>query len=483
MTDQNVIGSLRWDLSFFDGIGGASEALRRINNNVLLTLNWDMDTDCTQFVTQKFSSVPMGDVAKSDIEQVAQRIDVAVQGRQYVMVITAGPPCPDFSRIRETPKGTDGNSGWLFQHMLEVEHQLRKRFRDIPIETVFENVVPRPSVRENLLELTTPLAMAPIVLDASDSGLMHRKRLWWTTIPWDRIEEKLPRLTPWSLTWSIDDGWNSLQNPVAADLQQPIITDGYSLPHCLQNDNKLFHCLTTPATSMDGRTQPRQIGSGTTSPEAWNRWEQDHRRYPPWQYESQFLVTLPDGSMSTAPAGLREQLQGLPLHYTSTLDSGDETKRSVALGNAWHLPTAIWMLFLPLLGAVDATIPTQPRTSALQHITTFWLQHRVPCGPPPRGSCRDYMPQFSWTEHLDWALSRETHLSPKALDPTTPATLRPVHRDGVQRRTNRQRWQHKDPPRRRLAAERTQRHLHHARPTLSPYTGPLRCGRLGISRR
>ena len=350
MTDQNVIGSLRWDLSFFDGIGGASEALRRINNNVLLTLNWDMDTDCTQFVTQKFSSVPMGDVAKSDIEQVAQRIDVAVQGRQYVMVITAGPPCPDFSRIRETPKGTDGNSGWLFQHMLEVEHQLRKRFRDIPIETVFENVVPRPSVRENLLELTTPLAMAPIVLDASDSGLMHRKRLWWTTIPWDRIEEKLPRLTPWSLTWSIDDGWNSLQNPVAADLQQPIITDGYSLPHCLQNDNKLFHCLTTPATSMDGRTQPRQIGSGTTSPEAWNRWEQDHRRYPPWQYESQFLVTLPDGSMSTAPAGLREQLQGLPLHYTSTLDSGDETKRSVALGNAWHLPTAIWMLFLPAPG-------------------------------------------------------------------------------------------------------------------------------------
>ena len=28
------------------------------------------------------------------------------------------------------------------------------------------------------------------------------------------------------------------------------------------------------------------------------------------------------------------------------------------------------------------------------------------------------MPQFSWTEHLEWALARETHLSPKALDPT-----------------------------------------------------------------
>ena len=198
----------------------------------------------------------MGDVAKFDIEQVAQHIDATVQGRQYVMVITAGPPCPDFSSIRENPKNTDGNSGWLFKHMLGVENQLRRRFRDIPIETVFENVVRHPAVRENLLEVTTPLAMAPIVSDASDSGLMHRKRLWWTTIPWNHIEEKLPRLTPWSLTWNIDDGWSRLHKPVAADLQQPIIHDGYSLPHCLQNDKKLFHCLTTPTTSMYGRTQP-----------------------------------------------------------------------------------------------------------------------------------------------------------------------------------------------------------------------------------
>ena len=132
-------------------------------------------------------------------------------------------------------------------------------------------------------------------------------------------------------------------------------------------------------------------------------------------------MTLPDGSMSTAPASLREQLQGLSLHYTSTLDSGNETKRSVALG------TAIWILFLLLLGTVDATIPTQPGTSALQHITTFWLQHRVPLGLPPRGSCHDYMPQFSWTEHLEWALSRETHLSPKALDPTLAWCIKHRH--------------------------------------------------------
>ena len=205
-------------LNFFDDIGIAYEVLRRINDNILLTLSWEIDTDYIQFVTQKFSSVPIRDVANFDIEQVAQHIDSTVQGRQYVMVITACPPYPDFSSIRENPRGTDGNSGWLFKHTLGVEHQFHKRFRDIPIETVFENVVPHPAVRENLLELTTPLAMAPIVLDASDSGLMHHQRLWWTTIPWNHIEEKLPKLTPRSLTWTIDNGWNRLHNPVAADL-------------------------------------------------------------------------------------------------------------------------------------------------------------------------------------------------------------------------------------------------------------------------
>ena len=41
--------------------------------------------------------------------------------------------------------------------------------------------------------------------------------------------------------------------------------------------------------------------------------------------------------------------------YTEKL-AGD-TQRDVALGNAWHLPTAIWILFLVLLGTAEAAIP------------------------------------------------------------------------------------------------------------------------------
>ena len=145
----------------------------------------------------------MGDVAEFDIECVVQHIGAKLQGQQYVMVITAGPPCPDFSSIRDNPRGTEGTSGWLFKHMLGVEHQLRKRFRNIPIETVFENVVPHPAVRDNLLELTTPLAMAPIVVDASSRDRLALGQLRWKLgIDGNRTADDIPhgntRVSSWS---------------------------------------------------------------------------------------------------------------------------------------------------------------------------------------------------------------------------------------------------------------------------------------------
>ena len=49
-------------LSYFDGIGIASEALRRINDNVLLTLSWEVNPGCIDFTTQHFHLAPTGDI-------------------------------------------------------------------------------------------------------------------------------------------------------------------------------------------------------------------------------------------------------------------------------------------------------------------------------------------------------------------------------------------------------------------------------------
>ena len=414
-------------LSFFDGIGVSSEALRRISTNVLLTLSWENNEACADFTHERFGSIKMGDVTNIDIDQTVAYIDQRLGQQEFIVLITAGPPCPDFSRLKKSPKGVDGESGWLFQHMIDVEYKLRLKFKGRPVETVIENVLPHHSLRDQLLEMTKPLCMPPIVIDAADGGLVHRKRLWWTSIDWQDVEAKLSRTTPWSTSWKTDDDWPRLHNPVAADLQAPLQHKGFSLPTCLQQNNKLFHCLTTPSQTLEGRSVPQPNRSRPVSPSTTQRWQDDHHRYPPWQYEEHFLTQWPDGSFSTAPTELREQLQGLQSGYTEKLAGGDHTQREVALGNAWHLPTAVWILFLVLLGTADAALPRSPRESALDKVVNLWMATRVPFGPPPRRSGAEYMPQFSWTEHLDWALHRDTNMTPKELDPTLTWCLEHRH--------------------------------------------------------
>ena len=405
-------------LSFFDGIGVSSEALRRISDNVLLTLSWETNKSCADFTHKRFGSIQMGDVSHIDIDKTVAYVEEQMGKQEFIVLVTAGPPCPDFSRIRKSPKGADGESGWLFQHMIDIEYQLRLKFQGRPFETVIENVLPHNSLREHLLEMTDPLCMSPIVIDAADGGLVHRKRLWWTSIDWPDVEAKLSRHTPWSTSWKMEDDWSRLHNPIAADLQAPLQHKGFSLPNCLQQNNKLFHCLTTPSQHYEGRPMPQTNRSRPSSPSTTKRWQDDHQRYPPWQYEEQFLTQWPDGSFSTAPTELREQLQGLPVGYTEALAGGDQTQRDVALGNAWHLPTTVWILFLVLLGTANADVPRSPHESALDKVVNLWTATRVPFGPPPRRSGSEYMPQFSWTEHLDWALHRDTNMTPKDLDPT-----------------------------------------------------------------
>ena len=244
-------------LSFFDGIGIASEALRRISDNVLVTLSWETDEDCARFVEEKFGSIPMGDALHFQVDDVFHLVQQHTSHRQFIVLITAGPPCPDFSTIRQDPPGLGGESGWLLQHMLEIEDEIRHKFKGYPVETIMENVVPHPSIRDQLLQTTARLAMDPIVVDAADGKMVHRRRLWWTSAHWSDIDTKLSKCSPWSLSWTADDGWHRLHNPIAQELQRPIVAMGFSMPQCLQQGKKLFHCLTTPSTNTDGRTPPK----------------------------------------------------------------------------------------------------------------------------------------------------------------------------------------------------------------------------------
>ena len=147
--------------------------------------------------------------------------------------------------------------------------------------------------------MTSRLAMDPVIIDAADGAAsMRRKEQWYTEIDfgvdWENVEKKLTQWTPWSSTWASDDEWHLLRNPIYREAQPPIQKKGFFLPICLQGGTKLFR-LTTPSTQPDGRPTPPRNKSLQLSTERTNH------RYPPWQYEEQFLVQWLDGASSTAP--------------------------------------------------------------------------------------------------------------------------------------------------------------------------------------
>ncbi|OLQ02231.1 hypothetical protein AK812_SmicGene14975 [Symbiodinium microadriaticum] len=75
------------------------------------------------------------------------------------------------------------------------------------------------AVRDNLLEMTSRLAMDPVIIDAADGAAsMRRKEQWYTEndfgVDWENVEKKLTQWTPWSLMWASDDEWHLLRNPI-----------------------------------------------------------------------------------------------------------------------------------------------------------------------------------------------------------------------------------------------------------------------------
>ena len=91
-------------LSFFDGIGAASVALQYLGANIVFTLSWETNPQCQALLQHHFQSIQHGDVSILTRPQLNEIIRHAAQGTEdLIILITAGPPCVDFSRLRNHP--------------------------------------------------------------------------------------------------------------------------------------------------------------------------------------------------------------------------------------------------------------------------------------------------------------------------------------------------------------------------------------------
>ena len=167
-----------------------------------------------------------------------------------------------------------------------------------------------------------------MVIDAKDGGIISRPRLWWFDIDWDTATQQLHSNTPWQITQTFHQTMWRLTNPIAAQLQPDVQVRDWEPPTVLQQ-NQLFHCLTTQASSDDGRPPPR---SSHVDNDTWRRWEDHNKQFPPWQYRPEYLTRYKDGHWQTVTPLQRERTMGFPDNYTNTPPTDDRT-RNCMLGN------------------------------------------------------------------------------------------------------------------------------------------------------
>ena len=123
-------------LSFFDGIGAASVALQYLGANIVFTLSWETNPQCQALLQHHFQSIQHG-----DLNEIIRH---AAQGTEdLIILITAGPPCVDFSRLRNHPPGMQGEQGNLLSRQTEIILGIKEDWSHLYlIMSLLENVVP-----------------------------------------------------------------------------------------------------------------------------------------------------------------------------------------------------------------------------------------------------------------------------------------------------------------------------------------------------
>ena len=194
----------------------------------------------------------MGDINDFNLSEVHSHLNNCSQPPELIRVC-AGPPCPDFSRIRANAPGLLGPQGCLFETFCQVLTQLDTLHQRIA--PVSENVYFKNMQEAQLLD--KKLKCTHVVCDPADAGFIRRPRLWWTRIDWQQHPH---------VQWDNYKYAPAVRLPAEWQQHHSTILDINATPHWrIQEGYNLFEVLTTPAPSTDGRPAPigRQYDQAT----------------------------------------------------------------------------------------------------------------------------------------------------------------------------------------------------------------------------
>ena len=411
-------------LSFFDGIGTAPFVLSQMIGQPKLAFSWETDNECLMVSVSRVPWVMQrGDVFEEDMEALASIIRDHDPDGSCVILLTGGPPCHDFSVVKQNSEGRYGAEGSKFVGFADKLDTLEKALPGHRMAPLIENVLMNNN--DDILYFSERLKAQPVLVDGADRGVVSRPRLWWSRINWSSI-----RADPWSgerLIWVQQNAHRRLKMTGPPLDVQRLEMRGYKLHPDVFEGRKKIPCFTTPAPDDAGRAEPGR-SHGKVDPETRQRWLQGNRQFAPWQYSPHAMADK-DGDLVVMPIHLKEQLHEYPVDYTQC-DGVSLRARHRMLANSWHIRVTIFLLALVLQSAVSeaARVPsmtTQPRVRAIDRV--LQLGTSLMAQPGPGGWKDGWAPSFvalEMTEHFHKA-SQAPHpaLQPGLLEPGLQATI------------------------------------------------------------
>ena len=419
-------------LSFFDGVGSAALACKRLGVVVKAFLSWENDTSCVRVVQHHFPEAQhMGDFEKTPAAETAALVqNLRRQHPGAQLLVCAGPPCPDYSLQMkgDDAKGMDGESGRLFQVWCEwlTAFELAIQYK---CSILVECVLMKP---EWATHFDTMLQANHVVGDACDWGVISRPRLWWTRILWPSgpIASQMAANIKWpQLEWKNFNNQPKLvmhdKNATANDTRIPV--DKLTFPESVQSGQTIMPCMTTPAPTDEGRPPPKKCKQEKPeSADTLARWKAGNRQFAPWHYRKHHMMLDEHGNLQIPSAEAKELMHKLPGKYTKIPQNTDRDRHR-QLGNGWHMGVATRMMWLVLLAAgiiqpangcmfsadpwyYDTPLVNIPRTMhpdgarPIERAAKWWLHSGCAWGPLPRKPQQPLIPvTASACQHIEMA--------------------------------------------------------------------------------
>lgn len=228
--------------------------------------------------------------------------------------VWAGFPCQDLCGAKAGRKNLMGKNSSLFWEIPRVVTLIKEEFgTTVVVKEVLENVQSMDKAAAE--EISRAFGAWPYGLDCVDAVPLRRPRFCWTT---EVIEGVIPGVVVESKSY-----WRQVQAQAEYPKTEQWIDPGFHW----NGDGRDIVFPTCMRSIPRQAPPPKPAGLEKCSETTVQRWREDSFRYPPYQYQSQYLLCS-DASWRLLNANEKELLLGYGWQHTKTAWSASRIKQN-----------------------------------------------------------------------------------------------------------------------------------------------------------